>query len=162
MVPIPTVSVEKTLQTELSDLWYRFVLMCLNVHAFTRIAIREVQSESLLGTWTEETISLPLDETARRIKTSSKPPERNGWARIAKKRMSRSGENAANPQRKKPILELSKKYPEGEVNCFRGKPSLLWRWMLGVVKYCGNLLGHHPHGGMQKQIRVGRAGSFQE
>lgn len=34
--------------------------------------------------------------------------------------------------------------------------------MLGVVKYVGNLLGDHPHSEMQSQIRVGRAGRFQE
>lgn len=107
-------------------------------------------------------ILLPLDETARRIKISSKPPERNGWAGIAKKRLSHSGGNVANPQRKKPILDLSKKYTEGEVNCFWGKPPLLWRWLLGVVEHSRNLLEDPLHGGMQRQIRVGWAGSFQE
>ena len=66
------------------------------------------------------------------------------------------------PKRNKPVLELSKKYPQGKVIQFWGKPLLLWKGMLGVVKYVGNLLGDHPHGEMQSQIRVGRAGRFQE
>lgn len=124
---------------EVRDSIVRFVvLICANVPKCSGVCKDHHQIgskwESLRNLDRGNIILFPLDETARRIKTSSKPPERNGWAGISKKRMSHSGGNATNPQRKKSILELSK-YPEGEVNRFWGKPSLLWRWMLGVVEY---------------------------
>ena len=75
---IPTVSMEKKFKIQLSDLQY-WILRCLNVRVFGRIAINWDPSESLRNWETRRSTLFSLDSTARRIKPTTKSPERDGW-----------------------------------------------------------------------------------